>query len=619
MQRKMLLAMAADLRIVLMRLAAPAHAALARRKQDALFRGVRARDPDLYAPLANRLGIWQIWEMEDLAFRFLEPDRYKQIARLLEEKRVEREAFIAGAIERLQSALAASGVHAEVSGRPKHIYSIWNKMRIKRLDFAQMYDLRALRVIVDDVRDCYTALGMVHEMWTPIAEEFDDYISRPKPNGYRSLHTVVADHDGRPFEVQIRTREMHQFAEYGMAAHWRYKEAGAKGGQVSASSEYDRQLSWMRQLLAWNSEVEAGDQAPVAPAAPEPAKPATRGAGKARHAAAEPAQSDERIYVMTPQARVIELPAGATPVDFAYHPHTDLGIAAAARASMARWCRCRPGCPRGRRSRSSRPSPAVRRATGSTRSWASWPVREPAPRSACGSTPSNCSSASRRGRRWSKRNCSAWARPPSTWSSWPRTWLCPRRRPVCGGGQGRIQPPADRRAVPAARAGRRARTRGPARRQRRERRESGKSGVLVVGVGSLLTQLARCCRPAPPDAIAGFVTRGRGVSIHRRDCHSYLALAEREPERVIEVAWGETSDTFYPVDISVRAHDRSGLLRDLSEVFARLRLNVVGVNTQSRQSLAHMVFTVEVRGGESLTRALDALAEVQGVSSAVRR
>ena len=263
--------------------------------------------------------------MEDLAFRFLEPDRYKQIARLLEEKRVEREAFIAGAIERLQSALAASGVHAEVSGRPKHIYSIWNKMRIKRLDFAQMYDLRALRVIVDDVRDCYTALGMVHEMWTPIAEEFDDYISRPKPNGYRSLHTVVADHDGRPFEVQIRTREMHQFAEYGMAAHWRYKEAGAKGGQVSASSEYDRQLSWMRQLLAWNSEVEAGDQAPVAPAALEPARPATRGAGKTRQAAAEPTQSDERIYVMTPQARVIELPAGATPVDFAYHLHTDLG------------------------------------------------------------------------------------------------------------------------------------------------------------------------------------------------------------------------------------------------------------------------------------------------------
>ena len=282
MQRKMLLAMAADLRIVLMRLASRLRTLRWHAESKTPCSVEFARETlDLYAPLANRLGIWQIkWEMEDLAFRFLEPDRYKQIARLLEEKRVEREAFIAGAIERLQSALAASGVHAEVSGRPKHIYSIWNKMRIKRLDFAQMYDLRALRVIVDDVRDCYTALGMVHEMWTPIAEEFDDYISRPKPNGYRSLHTVVADHDGRPFEVQIRTREMHQFAEYGMAAHWRYKEAGAKGGQVSASSEYDRQLSWMRQLLAWNSEVEAGDQAPVAPAAPEPAKPATRGAGR---------------------------------------------------------------------------------------------------------------------------------------------------------------------------------------------------------------------------------------------------------------------------------------------------------------------------------------------------
>ena len=228
--------------------------------------------------MANRLGIWQIkWEMEDLAFRFLEPDKYKQIARLLEEKRVEREAFIAGAIERLQAALAKAGVEAEVSGRPKHIYSIWNKMRVKGLDFSQMYDLRALRVIVEDVRGCYTALGMVHEMWTPISEEFDDYISRPKPNGYRSLHTVVTDDDGRPFEVQIRTHEMHQFAEYGMAAHWRYKEAGAKGGQVAASSEYDRQLAWMRQLLAWNSDVEGGGEpASRPPASPRPARAATR-------------------------------------------------------------------------------------------------------------------------------------------------------------------------------------------------------------------------------------------------------------------------------------------------------------------------------------------------------
>ena len=211
MQRKMLLAMAADLRIVLMRLASRLQTLRWHAESKTPCSIAFARETlDLYAPLANRLGIWQIkWEMEDLAFRFLEPDKYKQIARLLEEKRVEREAFIAGAIERLQAALARHGIEAEVSGRPKHIYSIWNKMRVKRLDFAQMYDLRALRIIVDDVRACYTALGMVHEMWTPLSNEFDDYISRPKPNGYRSLHTVVADDDGRPFEVQIRTREMH--------------------------------------------------------------------------------------------------------------------------------------------------------------------------------------------------------------------------------------------------------------------------------------------------------------------------------------------------------------------------------------------------------------------------
>ena len=329
MQRKMLLAMAADLRIVLMRLASRLRTLRWHAESKAPCSIAFARETlDLYAPLANRLGIWQIkWEMEDLAFRFLEPDRYKQIARLLEEKRVEREAFIAGAIDRLQTALSKSGIEAEVSGRPKHIYSIWNKMRVKRLDFAQMYDLRALRIIVDDVRACYTALGLVHEMWTPLSDEFDDYISRPKPNGYRSLHTVVADDDGRPFEVQIRTRDMHQFAEYGMAAHWRYKEAGAKGGQVAASSEYDRQLAWMRQLLAWNSDVEGGGEPGAETAKPEAAKPAAgkSGPGKNRNVVTAPAHTDERIYVLTPQARVIELPAGATPVDFAYHLHTDLG------------------------------------------------------------------------------------------------------------------------------------------------------------------------------------------------------------------------------------------------------------------------------------------------------
>lgn len=624
MQRKMLLAMAADLRIVLMRLASRLRTLRWHAESKAPCSIAFARETlDLYAPLANRLGIWQIkWEMEDLAFRFLEPDRYKQIARLLEEKRVEREAFIAGAIDRLQTALSKSGIEAEVSGRPKHIYSIWNKMRVKRLDFTQMYDLRALRIIVDDVRACYTALGLVHEMWTPLSDEFDDYISRPKPNGYRSLHTVVADDDGRPFEVQIRTREMHQFAEYGMAAHWRYKEAGAKGGQVAASSEYDRQLAWMRQLLAWNSDVEGGGEPGADAAKPEAGKPgpAKSGPGKSRNAVTAPAHTDERIYVLTPQARVIELPAGATPVDFAYHLHTDLGH------------RCR-----GARVDGQMVPLQTRLSTGQTVEIISAKSGGPS-------------------RDWLNPQLGFLASPRAR--AKVRMWFnAIELQQRITQGQALVEKELQRLGKTAVNLEQLAQNLGFARaddlyvaaakeefslRQidsvfqqpgpavepqpaalrhasAGSAEKSGKSGVLVVGVGSLLTQLARCCRPAPPDAIAGFVTRGRGVSIHRSDCHSYLALAAREPERVIEVAWGETSDTFYPVDISVRAHDRPGLLRDLSEVFARLRLNVVGVNTQSKQSLAHMVFTVEVRGGESLARALDALAEVAGVSSATRR
>lgn len=605
MQRKMLLAMAADLRIVLMRLASRLQTlrwyAASKEPCSPAF----ARETmDLYAPLANRLGIWQVkWEMEDLSFRFLDPDRYKQIARLLEEKRVEREAFIERTIERVQTTLAKAGIAADVSGRPKHIYSIWNKMRLKGLEFSQLYDLRALRVIVDDVRDCYTALSMIHDMWSPVSEEFDDYISRPKPNGYRSLHTVVTDEDGKPFEVQIRTREMHQFAEYGMAAHWRYKEAGVQGGQVAASSEYDRQLSWMRQLLAWNTEMEAGDALDPSGAT----KPDNKKLG-------------ERIYVLTPQARVIELPEGATPVDFAYHLHTDLGH------------RCR-----GARVDGQMVPLQTRLATGQTVEIISAKSGGPS-------------------RDWLNAQLGFLASPRAR--AKVRMWFnAIELQQRITTGQALVEKELQRLGKTAVNLEQLAQNLGFARaddlyvavakdefslRQidtvfQRPAPEvepeaadlahahsvdsatrSGKSGVLVVGVGSLLTQLARCCRPAPPDEIAGFVTRGRGVSIHRTGCHSYRALAAREPERIIDVAWGETSETFYPVAVSVHARDRPGLLRDLSEVFARLRLNVVGVNTQSRQSLAHMIFTVEVRGGESLGKALAALSEVPGVSSAVR-
>lgn len=608
MLRKMLLAMAADLRIVLIRLAS--------RLQTLRWHAASkvACDPllatetlDLYTPLANRLGIWQIkWEMEDLAFRFTDPVRYKEIAHLLEEKRVEREAFIARTIEELTSSLRLLGVSAEVSGRPKHIYSIYNKMRLKHLDFSKLFDVRALRIIVQNERDCYTALGVVHERWVPVSDEFDDYISRPKPNGYRSLHTVVADESGRPFEVQIRTQAMHEFAEFGMAAHWRYKEAGAKGGQVPATAgalEYDKQLTWMRQLLAWNTEA-TNRPTDVAPARIQ-------------------RQDEERIYVLSPQARVIELPAGATPVDFAYHLHTDLGH------------RCR-----GARIDGQMVPLQTQLQTGQTVEIVTTKSGGPS-------------------RDWLNLQLGFLASPRAR--AKVRAWFNAielQQRTVQG--QALVEKELQRLGKTAVNLEQLAQQLGfahaedlyvaaakeefslrqidavfqPASPEQELRPESlvshsaradsatqtGKSGVLVVGVGSLMTQLARCCRPAPPDPITGFVTRGRGVSIHRADCASFATLAVRQPERVIEVTWGgNIAGTVYPVDLSVQAQDRSGLLRDLSEVFARLRLNVVAVHTQSKASMAYMGFTVEVHDGAELQRALSALKEVGGVLTVHRR
>ena len=599
MQRKMLLAMAADLRIVLLRLAS---------RLQSLRWYAESRTPcpvefaretmELYAPLANRLGIWQIkWEMEDLAFRFLQPDTYKAIARQLEERRVERETFIADVVAELEAMLADAHIAAAVSGRPKHIYSIWNKMRIKSLPFDKLYDLRALRVIVEDERDCFAALALVHARWTPVSDEFDDYISRPKPNGYRSLHTVVADERGRTFEIQIRTHEMHVFAEYGMAAHWRYKEAGAQGGTQRAAGDYDRKIAWMRQLLSWG-----GETAPQPALAPEPAREA-------------PA---DRIYVMTPQARVIELPQGATPVDFAYYLHTDLGhrcrgarvdgqmvplltrlqtgqtveiVAAKSGGPSRDWLNPQLGYLASPRSRAkvrawfNAIELQERISNGQTM------VEKELQR--LGRTAMNLEQlAQQLGFARADDLYVAVAKDEFSLRQIDQVLKSPASTPEGGAGGEQVFVPVQANAA----------------------RAEG-SGVLVMGVDSLLTQLARCCRPAPPDSIAGFVTRGRGVSVHRRDCPSFATLAARQPERVIDVDWGDTGDEVYPVDIVIHAQQSANLLRDLSDVFGRLRLNVIGVNTHSRRSLAHMVFTVEVRNGEQISRALTALNELSGVTA----
>ncbi|GAB4464163.1 MAG: bifunctional (p)ppGpp synthetase/guanosine-3',5'-bis(diphosphate) 3'-pyrophosphohydrolase [Burkholderiaceae bacterium] len=590
--RKMLLAMCNDLRVVLLRLASRLQTLrwYATTKQEGA-ESLAHETLELYAPLANRLGIWQLkWEMEDLAFRFLEPDTYKRIARWLEEKRLERERFIDQAKRELRALLAKSGIRAEVSGRPKHIYSIWTKMRGKQLAFEELYDVRALRVIVDTVAQCYQVLALVHTHWTPVAGEYDDYIARPKPNGYQSLHTVVRDGQGRSLEIQIRTWRMHEAAELGMAAHWRYKE----GKTAPATADADR-IAWLRQLLAWRQDIGAPQRA------------------------GEPAVED-RLYVLTPQAKVVELPAGATPVDFAYHVHTELGhrcrgarvdgamvplntplktgqtveiIAAKSGGPSRDWLNPELGYLASARSRAK-----VRQwfnALELEQSIAAGREIIDKELQRLGKTAVKLEDlAHRLGYATVDEFCAAATKEEFSLRSIEQAVAA---TPAAA----EVQPPAILTGKPKT---------APA----------GRGKVLVVGVDSLLTQLARCCRPVPPDEIVGFVTRGRGVSIHRAGCVNAQALARRQPERVIEVAWGRACpDAVYPVDILVHAQDRQGLLRDVSEVFAREKLNVVGVNTITVRGEAQMQFTAEVGDGAALRRALAQILEVRGVLSARRR
>lgn len=547
--RKMLLAFAHDLRVVLLHLASVVQTLRWVTSQRIETPTSWAQDIlDVDAALANRLGIWQLkWEMEDLAFRCLAPDTYKQIASLLDSKRVEREAFIADVMNRLQAELNQAGIKGEVQGRPKHIYSIWKKMQGKSIDFAQLYDVRAFRIMVEDVKDCYAALGIVHHIWQPIPKEFDDYIARPKPNGYQSLHTVVMDADNISFEVQVRTHEMHKQAEYGVAAHWRYKEAGKQGyaGTVSAKEEYDRRIAWARQLIAWKED--AWDQL-------------------------KGQELDDQIYVLTPLGQVVPLQQGATPIDFAYSVHTDLGH------------RCR-----GSRVDGAMVPLDTQLKNGQTVEIIS--VKQGGP-----------------SLDWlnAERGYLATNRAKSK----VRAWFTAQQAEQDGDKTDKDEIVAEvvKPELPDIIL-------------RKSKVKSGQSDVLVVGVDSLLTQLSRCCRPVPPDPISGFVTRGRGVSIHRQDCSTFKQLLARAPERVVVTEWGNQPEgkSLFPVDLALMAVDRQGLLRDISEVFSRLKINVTGVKTQSRKGIASMQFTVEVPSTHGLQTAVSALLEVKGVTEARRK
>lgn len=610
--RKMLLAFSRDLRVVMLRLAS-------RLQTLRYYAASRQTVPlalaheslHVFAPLANRLGIWQIkWEMEDLAFRFLEPETYRQTARLLDEKRAGREVFMESLRGQLERELNQNGIAALVQGRPKHIYSIVKKMRGKGLDFDQVFDIRALRVIAADVKGCYAALSYVHSRFSLIEGEFDDYIAKPKANGYQSLHTVVRDEAGRAVEVQIRTQAMHDHAEHGVAAHWAYKEAGAKGySGVSASSDYDAKIAVLRQLLAWERDLSG---------------PAAQRARDANHGLFE-----DRIYVLTPDAAIVELPQGATTVDFAYSVHTSLGH------------RCRGAridgvmVPLNTPLQNGQTIEVITvKEGGPSRDWlnpelgflcsarAKSKVRAWFNALAVEKTVAKGREAvekllQREGKTAMKLHDLAlqlgFKTADDLFEVVGKDELSLRTI------ENMLRPPEPVSAADDYQ---------PIKKTRQTDRSGkhGKGNVLVVGIDSLLTQLARCCKPAPPDEILGFVTKGKGVSIHRHDCSNFRNMASGSPDRVIEVEWSSPKipdGSIYPVDVAVEAADRQGLLRDISEVFAKEKMNVIGVQTQSvkdnRGGTAWMTFTVEVAQSGRLNQVLGIVAGVAGVRSARRR
>ncbi|MDO9469025.1 MAG: bifunctional (p)ppGpp synthetase/guanosine-3',5'-bis(diphosphate) 3'-pyrophosphohydrolase [Thiobacillus sp.] len=580
--RQMVLAMVEDIRVVLVKLAERTHALRCAANQDDATRdalGHQARE--LFSPLANRLGVWQIkWEMEDWAFRYLEPDTYKNIAAQLDEKRADREGYIKGIIERLEAELALHSIEAEVTGRPKHIASIVNKMRRKRLSFEQLYDIRAVRVLVRHEIDCYTVLGLVHNLWQPIPGEFDDYISQPKSNDYRSLHTAVIGPEDRALEVQIRTFDMHHQAELGVAAHWRYKEGGKQDAQ------YEEKIAWLRRILEWKDDVADSSEF------------------------SEQFKTElfhDQVYVLTPQGRVVALDRGATPVDFAYTLHTDLGH------------RCRGAKVNGAMVPLNTPLDNGQRVEVIT-------VKEGAP-SRDWLNPALGYLATHRARS----KVRAWFRQRDVGEQvgLGRTLLDKelKRLGVVDANQEKLAQRlkfgkvdeflaalgrgdvGQRDLVNALQESGKAVAALVPTAKPRARPRSG-NPIVIPGLGDVPLTLARCCKPQPPDALVAYTTVGRGLTVHRADCAS---LRRANPARMMPAEWVLDAGAAFEVDILLKAFDRQGLLRDISDVIAKDKLDVLRVNTETRGEVAHMQLSVRVRELQQLSRLLARLQHVQNV------
>jgi GTP pyrophosphokinase len=591
--RKMLLAVADDPRLVVARLAEQlVRLRHARELEEEPRRRLAFETREILAPLANRLGVWNLkWELEDLAFRYLEPEEYHHIARALAERRVDREQYIVSVCALLERQLRDVGVAAQVFGRPKHIYSIARKMRRKHVGFEELFDVRAVRIVVESIADCYAALGVVHGLWHYIPGEFDDYIATPKDNEYRSIHTAVIGPEAKSLEVQIRSNDMHAQAELGVAAHWRYKEGGAR------DARYERKIEWVRRVLDPTQTADV-DSDPI-----------------------ERLKSElfaDRIYAMTPKGEVVDLPRGSTPLDFAYHVHTDLGH------------RCRGAKINSRIVPLNQPlanGQVVEIITGKqlapSRDWLS---------------PDQGFLASAR----SRAKVRAWFRridePEHRVSG--RDSL-ERELKKAGAGADLIAPLlrelkadgaedlyrmiGEGEVGTAALSAAIARARAPAEpalapARKRPQSRSGRSPVEIEGVGDLPIIMARCCGPVPPEPIAGYLTLGRGVTIHLGRCASLLRMRAVKPERVLKVEWSLDSDSVMPVRIRVEALDRRGLLRDVSDVMALEKLSIEGVNsdTDPMDRIATIVMRTAVRDHAQLGRVLQRLSAVPNVLRAER-
>jgi GTP pyrophosphokinase len=598
--RRMLLAMVEDVRAVVIKMAERICALQQVKKADEETRVMVAREcASIYAPLANRLGIGQLkWELEDLAFRYLHPITYKQIAHQLDGKRRERAEYIETIVGDLQGLLDSEEIRAEVYGRPKHIFSIWKKMQKKRLTFEQLFDIRAVRIIAERLQDCYAALGTVHASYKHLPNEFDDYIATPKPNGYQSIHTVIVGPGGKSVEIQIRTQKMHQDAELGVAAHWKYKE-----GSTGKQSGYDERINWLRRILAWQEEVaESGDLV-------------------------EELRSqvfDDRVYVFTPKGDVIDLPQGATPLDFAYYIHSNVGhrcIGAKVNGRIVPFTYLLQSGDQIEVLTGKEPNPSrdwmhpglgyvhSSRARATIHSFFKKQDRD-----------KNLAAGKELLERELQRAHLPAKVPNEAFEKFNLQTLDDLYTAV-GAGDVRVmqvinfihhlqEPPAPEPEI------------SPKVKTRKTAAGSGKKDAVVVqGVGHLMSQLANCCKPVPGEAILGYITQGRGVSVHKESCDQLQHLLSQHPERQIEVNWSQELKVGFETGIDIFCHDRTGLLRDITTVLANENVPLLGVNSLSdkNRQTALITISIEVQDLDKVSKVLTRLRQLKGVTDAKRK